>query len=229
MHLLKYLNNRLTVAGANRAHAISFVLLKSLCPLRFWASSLLLASIALMTSCEAEEPTREDSPEMITTVIVTFTPKDGGEPVISKAVDPDGDGIRNIASDGPVTLKAETTYRLTLGMYNDLADKDSDEYDISAEVEHEGDEHMLFFGWTNHLFSDPPGDGNLDFREDPVLYDDADDNGLPLGLQTTWTTASQATGVLHIVLKHQPDLKNETSTSEEGESDLDVSFEIEVN
>ena len=113
-------------------------------------------------------------------------------------------------------------------MYNDLADKDSDEYDISAEVEAEGDEHMIFFGWTGNLFTNPSGDGNIDSRNDPVQYEDEDVNGLPLGLHTKWTTGASASGSFRILLKHQPDLKNETSTSEIGESDLNVMFEIHI-
>jgi hypothetical protein len=190
--------------------------------------AIIVTMLLLLTACEAEEPTREDSPEMITTVIVTFTPADGGEPILGKAVDPDAEGIRDIETDGPIALDAGTTYVLTLGMYNDLADPDSDEYNISAEVEEEGAEHMLFFGWTGSIFSDPSGNGNIDDRESPVLYQDTDSNGLPLGLQTKWTTATKSTGTLRIVLKHQPDLKSETSTSDIGESDMDVVFDVNV-
>jgi hypothetical protein len=182
----------------------------------------------LLTACEAEEPTREDSPEMITSVIVTFIPVDGGETIIGKAVDPDAEGIRDIETDGPVTLAAGTTYLLTLSMYNDLADPDSEEYNISAEVEEEGAEHMLFFGWTGSIFADPAGDGNIDDRDGIVWYEDTDSNGLPLGLQTKWTTATTSTAKLRIVLKHQPDLKSETSSSDVGESDMDVVFDVNV-
>jgi hypothetical protein len=126
--------------------------------------AIIVTILLLLTACEAEEPTREDSPEMITTVIVTFTPVDGGEPILGKAVDPDAEGIRNIETDGPIALDAGATYVLTLGMYNDLADPDSDEYNISTEVEEEGAEHMLFFGWTGSLFSNPSCNGNIDDR-----------------------------------------------------------------
>lgn len=195
----------------------------------FYRSAVVLLIISLMTACEAEEPTREDSPEMITTITVTFSPVGGGEPIVGTAVDPDADGLRNIETDGPIVLARGTTYIMTLGMYNDLVESDEEEYDITAEVEEEGDEHMLFFGWTGSLFSDPSGDGNIDAREDQVRYDDTDANGLPLGLKTTWTTAAQSSGTLRIVLKHQPELKSETSSSDIGETDLDVTFQITVN
>lgn len=222
MHLLTHLAHT-SVVVAKRARTA----MRS--SLRVIAPSAVIVLLSLLSACEAEEPTREDSPEMITTVVATFTPVGGGAAITGKAVDPDGDGIRNIESDGPVRLKAGITYQLTLGMYNDLAAHDSDEYDISAEVKSDGVEHMLFFGWTNNLFSNPTGNGNIDSRNDTVLYEDEDDHGLPLGLVTQWTTGTPSTGVLHILLKHQPDLKSEISTADMGESDLDVVFDIEVN
>lgn len=183
----------------------------------------------LLCGCEAEEPTREDAPELITKVTVTFTPVNGGEAVVGTALDPDADGIRGIEMDGPVVLSAATSYVLKVGMYNDLADPGSDEYDISHEVEEEGDEHMIFFSWTGLLFTDPEGDGNIDHRDDPVLYDDEDDNGMPIGLSTRWVTSDKSAGKFRILLKHQPDLKSGTSSSEMGETDLDVRFEVEID
>lgn len=192
------------------------------------AAYLWVVALMLMTACEAGEPTREDSPELITTVILTFTPDDGGDAIVGQAVDPDAEGIRDIETDGPIVLRASTVYTLSLGMYNDLADKDSDEYDISEEVRAEGDEHMIYFAWTGDIFSDPSGDGNIDARKDPVQYEDADDFGLPLGLQTRWTTAASGSGSFRILLKHQPEIKSEESGADMGESDLDVAFEIRL-
>jgi len=196
--------------------------------LTYGPSMCLIVLLISLAGCEAEEPTREDSPEIITTVTATFTPLDGGGPVVGNAVDPDAEGIRDIETDGPVVLKKGTVYMLTLGLYNDLADANSAEHDISAEVEEEGDEHALFFGWTGDIFANPTGDGNIDSREDPVIYEDTDVNDLPLGLKTRWTTADQSSGTFRILLKHQPDLKSETSTADIGETDLDVSFSIRI-
>ena len=89
--------------------------------------------------------------------------------------------------------------------------------------------HLFFFGWTNNVFSDPSGNGNIDARFDNVNYEDEDVNGLPIGLTTSWTTTDVAsTGTFQIVLKHQPDLKSEESSSSIGETDLDIPFTINV-
>ena len=69
------------------------------------------------------------------------------------------------------------------------------------------------------------GAGN---RADPVNYEDEDDAGFPLGLETTWTTGNAATGTFRVVLKHQPDIKSATSDSTDGESDVDISWEATV-
>jgi hypothetical protein len=59
---------------------------------------------------------------------------------------------------------------------------------------------------------------------------DNDENDLPVGLQTIWATAATpSSGKFRVILKHQPDqLKTSTSDSNTGETDLDISFDINV-
>ena len=96
-------------------------------------------------------------------------------------------------------------------------------------MEEEGDEHLFFFAWTNNVFADPAGDGNVDNREDALNYNDEDAGGLPLGLSTNWTSAaSSSTGTFRVILKHQPELKSATSSSSTGETDLDLTFTINI-
>lgn len=188
-----------------------------------------LLGVFTMISCEDDDPVKEDVPELITKATLTFTPAGGGTPVTASATDPDGEGVQDIEVDGPISLTAGTTYTLTLSLINELADPTDEEYNITEEVEEEGDEHMFFYAWTNDVFSDPSGNGNIDNRADAVNYEDEDDNGYPLGLTTSWTAGSASTGTFRVVLKHQPDLKTDTSDANTGESDLDVTFTINVN
>ncbi len=194
---------------------------------------LITVSFVLLTGCGAEEPTPEDTPELITEVTLKFSPTDGSEPVIVTAVDPDGEGVKDIQVNGTITLFHNKTYVLTIGLINGLALPDSEAYQIDTEVEEEGDEHIFFFGWTNNVFADPSGNGNIDNRNDPVNYtggeNSKDENGLPLGLTTTWTASKNtAEGSFRILLKHQPGLKSETSGATDGETDLDLTFGINV-
>lgn len=196
--------------------------------------NVIVATLALVcaftiTSCDDDDPVKEDVPELITKATLIFTPVGGGTPVSASATDPDGEGVQDIMVDGPINLTAGTTYTLTLSLINELAEPTDEEYNISDEVEEEGDEHMFFFAWTNDVFSDPTGNGNVDNRVDAVNYEDLDDNGEPLGLVTTWTAGTTSSGTFRVILKHQPDLKTSTSDSSTGETDLDITFEINVN
>jgi hypothetical protein len=187
---------------------------------------LTLWLLSLIMSC-SEDPKKEDAPELITKVILTFTP-DGGTPIVVSASDPDGEGVQDIEADGPINLSADESYTLELTLSNELADPTDPAYDITGEVEEESGEHMFFFSWTNNVFADPEGNGNIDNRSDIINYNDQDENGLPLGLSTSWMTSGSASGIFRVVLKHQPDLKTDTSGANDGETDLDVSFTINV-
>lgn len=197
---------------------------------RIVLSSFLLAAATLFfAGCSDDDPKKEDTPELITKVSLTFTPNGGGDPVVVTATDPDGEGVQNIEMDDPINLAADKTYVMTIELINGLAQPSDEAYDITAEVSEERDEHMFFFAWTNDVFSNPAGNGNVDNRNDAVNYNDEDHNGLPLGLSTTWTAVdATASGTFHVMLKHQPELKSATSDSATGESDLDLTFTINV-
>lgn len=191
-------------------------------------TSLILIALAFFSSCDDDDPEKENVPELITKATLTFTPIGGGSVVTATATDPDGEGVQDITVDGPINLSASTSYTLTLALINELAEPSDPEYNITDEVEEEADEHMFFFAWTNDVFTDPAGDGNIDNRADDVNYEDEDSNSLPLGLETSWTTATASSGTFRIVLKHQPDLKSASSGSSVGETDLDISFTIDI-
>ena len=99
--------------------------------------------------------------------------------------------------------------------------------DVTQEIMEEDDEHMIFFEWTEDIFASPEGNGNTDNRNDPVNYNDFDFNDLPVGLSTNWTTnEAMSDGTFRIVLKHQPDIKSETSTVNDGGTDVDLTWNL---
>jgi hypothetical protein len=193
-----------------------------------------LVGTIFLSGCSKDDPKKEDVPELITKATITFTPSGTGTPIVVTATDPDGEGVQNIATDGPINLAKNTTYIMTIKLINGLAQVGQDGYDVSGEVETEGIEHQFFFSWTNDAFSNPAGNGNVDNRTDLVNYtggsNSKDVNNRPLGLTTTWTTsaATSSGGTFRVLLKHQPDLKSDTSDSNTGETDLDVSFTINI-
>ena len=186
-----------------------------------------IVTVSFLSGCDDEDPQKEDTPEMITKATLTFTP-DAGTPVVVTATDPDGEGVQDILVDSPINLESNKTYTLSISLINELADPSDEAYDITQEVKEEGDEHMFFFEWTNNIFADPAGNGNMDNRNDDVNYEDTDANSLPVGLETLWTVGAPSSGTFRVVLKHQPDLKTGTSGASVGETDLDISFDINI-
>ena len=197
--------------------------------LRFICFLLVAGSLLFLSGCKKDDPKPENIPEAITKATLTFTPA-GGAPVIVTATDPDGDGPLPRTLSGPINLVKNVSYTLKITLINELAKPTDPEYDITAEVDEEADEHIFFFAWTNNTFSNPTGNGNVDNRSDAVNYVDNDTKGLPLGLETSWTTINATgSGTFQVMLKHQPDLKSATSKSTDGESDLDLTFNLTVN
>lgn len=184
----------------------------------------MLAGAVFFSACSDDDsPAPENEEEIITDITLTFTPADGGVAVVATAQDPDGEGPQDIEIADDIVLVVNTDYKLTIKLENSVARES-----ITEEVEEEGGEHMFFFAWTDDLFAEPSGDGNIDSRAGVVNYVDADDNGLPVGLITSWKTGSAANGTFRLVLKHQPGIKSATSTAEDGESDVDLTWNVEI-
>jgi len=187
---------------------------------------VLLGSIA---SCSNEDPVKQDVPEFISSVKLIFAPIGGGSEITATATDPDGLGSADIKVSGPIHLLKNVSYTLSFEILNNLAEPTDPEYNIGNEIEKEGDEHQFFFAWTNNVFSNPTGNGNIDNGSNLVNYNDEDVNGLPIGLSTSWTAMDvTSNGTFSLLLKHQPVLKSNTSTSSDGETDIDLTFDITV-
>lgn len=185
---------------------------------------LSLLTVLLFTSgcTDNDEPEIENEEEIITDVILSFTPESGAV-IEAKALDADGEGFGDIEVLDTIRLKANTTYTLSIELLNAIANES-----ITEEVEEEAEEHLFLFSWTNDVFSDPVGNGNIDNRADAVNYLDADMANLPLGLETSWTSGEAGEGAFRVVLKHQPDIKSSTSGATDGESDVDLTWVVEI-
>ncbi|MBX2899318.1 MAG: hypothetical protein KF775_06695 [Cyclobacteriaceae bacterium] len=180
----------------------------------------------MFTSGCDKDPEPENVPEEITRVVLVFTAP-GAAPIEVVANDPDLGGPQSMEI-GAIHLSAETNYTLTISLYNGYYSATDPAYNVTTEVQEEGAEHQLFFSWSAGVFSSPAGSGNIG-TSGTVNYADEDENGLPLGLVTNWTTGGAATGKeLRLLLKHQPGIKSATTTSADGESDLDITFPLTI-
>ena len=194
--------------------------------------SLLLA-VLFIASCSDDDdvtlPPIEDELEVITDVTLIFTnTQDPNDVVMASAEDPDGEGVMELTVDGDIDLTEGVTYTLTFDIFNNL---ESPGEDIGEEILEEDNEHQIFFEFTDGVFDSPTGDGNIgaDSAADPVNYMDMDENSNPVGLVTEWTAGgASADGTFRVRLQHQPDLKSATTTSEDGDTDFDLTFVLNI-
>ena len=195
----------------------------------FKLNYLLFAVLTLFvfTACEDDEavPEEEEEMEVITDVTLIFT-SDAGAVVTASAQDPDGEGVQDLVVNDEIKLQSGTNYTLTFDILNNL---ETPREDIGDEIAEEDDEHQLFFAWTEGAFSNPTGNGNIDNASDPVNYNDADGNGNPLGLNTSWTAGDPTTAASFTVrLQHQPDVKTATSGANDGDTDFELQFRLTI-
>ena len=168
-----------------------------------------------LSACEKSDPIIPNEEELITTVVYELTPVAGGTAVTFSYTDLDGDGGNApVISNG--ILSANTEYVGTLTLLNE---QDSPAENITEEVEEEAEEHQFFYQSTSTELS--------------VSYDDLDANGKPIGLSTKLTTLNTDTTVLTIILKHEPDkegvgVSNGDPTNSGGETDIEISFNVEI-
>jgi hypothetical protein len=174
-------------------------------------------------------PEEENEVEIFTDVTLIFTnTADNSDVVRASAQDPDGTGIQELQILDAITLAADTEYTLTYEILNAL--DPSDVENIGDEILEEDNEHQFFFSFTENVFSDPIGNGNIDAAADPINYNDADENGNPVGLSSAWTTAGTASseGSFTVRLQHQPDVKTATSGSNDGDTDFELTFALTI-
>tara|TARA_B100001540_G_scaffold56411_1_gene51013 strand:+ start:6890 stop:7495 length:606 start_codon:yes stop_codon:yes gene_type:complete len=186
-----------------------------------------LLSLVIFTACEDDDvvPEEEEEMEVITDVTLVFT-SDAGAVVTASAQDPDGEGVQELVVLDEIQLQAGTNYTLTFDIMNNL---ETPGEDIGEEIAEEDDEHQIFFAWTEGAFSNPTGNGNIDNASDPVNYNDADGNGNPLGLNTSWTAGDPTTAASFTVrLQHQPDVKTSTSGANDGDTDFELQFRLTI-
>lgn len=169
------------------------------------------------SSCKKEkaDPVIPNEPEVITTLKYTLTPNDGGDAVVLSFLDLDGDG-----GDAPIitggTLDANKTYSGALVLLNE---QETPAGNTTEEIQEEHNVHQFFFQTTIAGLT--------------VAYDDVDDNGHPVGLQSTLTTTGAGNGTLTVTLRHEPDkyasgVPEGDITNAGGETDIEVTFDVTV-
>ena len=204
-----------------------------------WKNRLALVAILGLTvtsvACGDVNPEDDDhdhdhdhEQEVFTTLTLTLTPQGGGDAVTATFRDADGEGGEAPTVDAP-TLAANTTYDVTVTLLNETVDQDDEEYEIGNEIKAEAEEHQLFYtgsGVDSGLLTWMYGDVESD-------YGDNTGDDLPVGLAGTLATGDAGSGQLTVTLKHQPPVndtavKSATSTIQDGETDIEVTYDVTV-
>ena len=160
-----------------------------------------LVLLAAAVGCEDVEGDTDDhghshdENEVITTVVLTFSPTGGGDDLVFRWADPDNDANPTIDD---IVLADADDYSLSMTFLNELEDPAED---ITEEINDEDDEHQVFF--TGSAVQSPATGAN----GDAILtqqYSDQDGGGLPIGLTNAITTLGTGTGDLTVTLRHLP-------------------------
>ena len=181
---------------------------------------LTLLSSAVIVSCSDDDdnpPPPINEEEVITTLTLTLEPQGGGTAVVFTSRDLDGDG-----PDAPVItvsgdLAANTFYDGTVIVLNEL---ETPAENITIEVLEEDDEHQFFY---------VPSTGSNVI----VSYDDSDDDGNPIGVETLFETGDASTGTLTVTLLHEPNkdaagVSDGDPSNAGGETDVTATFDYTV-
>ena len=190
-----------------------------------------LITAITITGCKKDDevaPHHEHEVEVFTDVKLIFTNTDDATDVVeARAKDPDGEGVEKMEILDEINLSIDKTYKLTFEILNALEDPAED---IGLEIAQEKDEHQFFFSFSNDAFTNPLGNGNIDNASDAINYNDVDGKGRPVGLITTWTTSSTqlSKGSFNVRLQHQHGVKTSTSGANDGDTDFELSFVLNI-
>ncbi len=191
---------------------------------------LILLFTAACKDVTGDDPINEE--EVITTVVLTFTPDAGGADLEFRWADPEDDGSPVI--DDVVLPNA--AYTMGVRFLNEL---ETPAEEITEEIEDESDEHQIFVTGSG---IEGPATGTNAAAVLTHAYADTDANGLPVGLDNTMTGLQAGTGELTITLRHVPpendvavkvaDLADSVATggfgSIGGDNDVQITFPLEV-
>lgn len=160
-----------------------------------------------LTSCDPDDEIDDDNEEeLITTVNVVLSSPADALTLTFRDIDGEG-GVDPVITGG--TLDANTTYSYVATFLNESVTPTED---ITGEVQEENLEHFVSLSGIG-----------LDVD---VSITDVDDAGNPLGLTGTITTKDAGTGVLRLVLLHEP-MKTSTGATG-GSTDADISYPVTV-
>ncbi len=172
---------------------------------------------SLLTACKKDKAAEEENDnELITTMKLTFVPVGGGPTLTYQFKDTDGPGGAAPTTD-EIVLAPSKAYNVTVQLLNEA---ETPAEDITLEVQAEADAHRFYY--------QPSGGSNIN-----VAGLDNDPNAVPLGITSTWTSGSIATGSIVVTLRHYPGnppgkAVADPVNSPKSSTDIEVSFNTKI-
>jgi hypothetical protein len=173
-----------------------------------------LSWVLIMSACKKEEevdPSEEN--EVITKVKLNFT--NGATTKSFTYSDSDGDGGKPATTFEEISLAANTTYTLTVEIFDESK---SPAVNITDEVAKEKDEHLF-------IYTSSPA-SLLTYT-----YSDKDSRNFNVGLTGTAKTGAMGAGKLKFQLRHQPPIGGKPvkdGSVSPGSDDINLDFNLVV-
>lgn len=171
---------------------------------------LMIALTIAFTACDDhddDDDHKHNEEEMINQVQLTLS-NDSTQQIVTWS-DLDGDGGNDPILPDTLYFLADSTYTAQLEFFHV---HDGETESINPEIKDESDDHLICFTPTNMA--------TVITME--VTPEDTDENGLPVGLLSTWKAVSPFSTNMKITLKHQSGTKN--GQCDIGETDVEVEF-----
>lgn len=171
---------------------------------------------AIAACDKADNPEPGDENELITTVTLRFTEPGSTSALTFTYRDTDGDGGQAPTKFDAITLKANTTYNVTITF---LDESKTPAVNLTDEITSKKDEHLIVYTPTPVTL--------LTFTAT-----DKDSRNFPIGLAGTAKTGVAGMGKLKVQLRHQPPVNGQpvkNGTVAPGSDDVNLDFTLTVN
>lgn len=176
----------------------------------------LMAATLIFSSCKKSDGGEGNDEELITTMNLTFTPVGGGTPLTFGFNDADGPG-GNAPVQDVIQLNDGVTYDVSVELLNATTTPPED---ITEEVAEENTAHRFYY---------TPSAGSLL----TIGNLNNDDNGIPLGITSQWTTGAASSGTITVTLRHYPGTPPDKQLSDpvnspKSSTDIEVPFSYTI-
>ncbi len=173
--------------------------------------AVLTVSVVAFSCKKDDNNTPLNEEELITTLRLNLKESGSTTTQVFEFKDPDGEGGNAPTRFDPIVLVTGKTYTCDIEVLDESV---TPAENITAEILAEANDHQFYF--------EPVG-VNIN-----ITNLNNDSRGLPVGLNSAWTTGAVSSGTLKVTLKHKPGNKAAGDPTSKGETDIEVTFPTSI-